>query len=209
FVDDATIVTVSEELSLGWRRFGVRLGLKWSKVNVFNADGTQTHKAAESMMNYWRSNISSDIHQRKVLCTALQHHKLRQLAEVLFEGEVNENLVIQQAGKYFNDQDLLFICDNVESGSWKRLGVHLGLKWSDINKIAKNNKLVEDRIMELLVTWRDNQLKSQQIPIMMNGLRQQKLLRLEQRVRERHGYSDDSEVIPTQINLPQIPTQGQ
>ncbi|XP_033098221.1 uncharacterized protein LOC117102129 [Anneissia japonica] len=200
FVDDATIVTVSEELSLGWRRFGVRLGLKWSKVNSFNADGTQIHKAAESMMNYWRSNISSDIHQRKVLCTALKHHELSQLAEELFEGEINENLVTQQAGKCFSDQGLLFICDDLNSLHWRRLGVRLGLKWSKINKIAKDNRLVEDRIMELLVTWRNDQSKCQQVPIMVNALRQQKLVGLARDVSERHGYSDESEVAQTATN---------
>ncbi|XP_033121391.1 uncharacterized protein LOC117120476 [Anneissia japonica] len=209
FVDDATIVTVSDDLSLSWKRFGVRLGLKWSKVNKFIADDMQTQKAAENMINYWRSNLSRDIHQRKVMCTALKQHKLRQLAEDLFEGEINENLVTQQAGKCFNDQDLLFICDNLDPESWRRLGVRLGLKWTDIKKIAKNNRLVEDCIMELLVTWRDDQSKSQQVPIMMNALRQQKLIELAQSVCERHGYSDEAEVAPTQINLSQIPTPVQ
>ncbi|XP_033109606.1 uncharacterized protein LOC117110885 [Anneissia japonica] len=209
FVDDATIATVSEELNLSWRRFGVRLGLKWSKVNKFNADDMQTQRAIENMMNYWRSSLSSDIHQRKMLCTALKQHNHRRLAEELFEGEINENLVTQQAGKCFNDQDLLFICDNLDNESWRRLGVRLGLKWTDIKKIAKNNRLVEDCIMELLVTWRDDQLKSQQVPIMMNALRQQKLVRLAESVRKRHGYSDEAEVPPTQINLPQIPTPVQ
>ncbi|XP_033095496.1 uncharacterized protein LOC117100058 isoform X1 [Anneissia japonica] len=210
FVDDATIVTVSDELSLSWRRFGVRLGLKWSKVNKFIADGTQTHKAAENMMNYWRDNISSDTHQCKVLCTALKQHELSQLAEDLLECEISEeNLVTQQAGKCCNDQDLLFICDKLDPESWRRLGVRLGLKWTDIKKIAKNNRQVEDCIMQLLVTWRNNQSKSQQVPTMVNALRQQKLVGLAQRVCEKHGYSDESEVAPTQINLPQIPTQGQ
>ncbi|XP_033121974.1 uncharacterized protein LOC117120986 [Anneissia japonica] len=63
--------------------------------------------------------------------------------------------------------------------------------------------------MELLVTWRNNQSKYQQLPIMMNALRQQKLLRLAQSVCERHGYSNELEVAPTQINLPQIPTPQQ
>ncbi|XP_033099852.1 uncharacterized protein LOC117103422 [Anneissia japonica] len=211
FVDDATIMTVSDDLNLSWRRFGVRLGLKWSKVNKFNADDTQTHKAAENMMNYWRSSLSSDIHQRKVLCTALKQHKLRQLAEDFLKGEISdENVVPQQAvGKCFNDQDLLFICDNLDPESWRRLGVHLGLKWTDIKKIAKNNRLIEECIMELLVTWRDDQLKSQQVPILLKALRQQKLVGLAQSVCGRHGYNDEAEAAPTQINMPQIPTTVQ
>ncbi|XP_033110706.1 uncharacterized protein LOC117111814 isoform X3 [Anneissia japonica] len=210
FVDDVTIVTVSDDLNISWRRFGVRLGLKWSKVNKFNADDTQTYKAAKNMMNDWRSSLSNDIHQRKVLCTALKQHKLSQLAEELFEGEIrDENLVTREAEKWFNDQDLLFICDNLDPESWRRLRVRLGLKWTDIKKITKNYRLVEDCIVELLVTWRDDQSKSQQIPIMVNTLRQQKLVGLAQSVRERHGYSDESEVAPIHINLPEIPTPMQ
>ncbi|XP_033112090.1 uncharacterized protein LOC117112976 [Anneissia japonica] len=162
------------------------------------------------MMNYWKSNLSNDIHQRKMLCTALKQHKLRKLAKELFESEIgNENLDTQEAGKCFNDQDLLFICDKLDPESWRRLGVRLGLEWTDVKKVAKNNRLVEDRIMELLVTWRDDQSKCQQVPIMVNALRQQKFFGLAQRVCEKHGYSDEAEVAPNQINLPQIQTQGQ
>ncbi|XP_033097235.1 uncharacterized protein LOC117101371 [Anneissia japonica] len=187
-------------MNFSWRRVGVRLGLKWSKVNMFNSNDTQTQKAAENMMNYWRSNLSSDIHQRKMLSTALKQHKLRKLAEELFGGEIgDENLDTQEGGKCFNDQDLLFICDQLDPESWRRLGVRLKLKWSDIKKIANNNRQVEDRIMELLVTWRDFQTKNQ-VPIMVKALRQQQLVGLARDVSERHGYSDEPEVAQTQTN---------
>ncbi|XP_033106049.1 uncharacterized protein LOC117108164, partial [Anneissia japonica] len=169
----------------------------------------------------WRNNQSKS-QQVPTMVNALRQQKLVGLAESVREkhGYSDESEVASTQinlpqnstpvkGNYFDDQDLLFICDNLESGSWRRLGVRLGLKWSSINKIGDNKKQVENCIMEVLVTWRDNQSKSQQVPIMVNALRQQKLVGLAQRICEKHGYSDESEVAPTQINLPQIPTQGQ
>ncbi|XP_033112394.1 uncharacterized protein LOC117113218 [Anneissia japonica] len=53
--------------------------------------------------------------------------------------------------------------------------------------------------MELLVTWRDNH-STDQVPIMVNALKQQQLVGLARRVCERHGYRNESEVAATQIN---------
>ncbi|XP_033122928.1 uncharacterized protein LOC117121746 [Anneissia japonica] len=212
FVDDAVITTVSEEMNNSWKGFGVRLGLSWARVKRFwTEEQRDSQKAIANMMEYWRNNVKNETHQLKVLCIALRQHKYKRLAGELFSGDLGDEILslAKHEGKCCNDQDLLFICDKLDPESWRRLGVRLGLKWTDIKKIAKNNRLVEDRIMELLVTWRDDQSKCQQVPIMVNALRQQKFVGLAQRVCERHGYSDEAEVAPTQINLPQIQTQGQ
>ncbi|XP_033111220.1 uncharacterized protein LOC117112257 [Anneissia japonica] len=196
FVDDAIIATVSEEIDPGWRRFGVRLGLQWSDVTKYNADGRQTHQAVDKMIKFWRSNVSNEKHQLKAVCTALTQHNRRNLAKKVSKGDVSDGTPVNtKQSEIFDDHDLLFICDSLDPESWRRLGVRLGLKWTDINGIATNNKLVKDRIMEMLVTWRDGQ-SINHIPTMIHALRQQKLVQLAELVCKRHGYGLHSPLVP-------------
>ncbi|XP_033127137.1 uncharacterized protein LOC117124907 [Anneissia japonica] len=199
-----------------WRRLGLRLGQTWTDINRIANNNRLVEDRIMELLVTWRNGQS--INQIPIMIHTLRLQKLAGLAQRISAryGYSNESGVaptqINQPqvqtpveAKCFSDQDLLFICDNLEPESWRRLGLRLGQMWTDINRIANNNRLVEDRIIELLVTWRDGQ-SINQIPIMIHTLRLQKLAGLAQRVSARHGYSDESEVAPTQINQPQVPT---
>ncbi|XP_071950749.1 uncharacterized protein [Antedon mediterranea] len=185
YVDDLTIDKVSREMDLSCRRFGVRLGLSWSKVNTIFDNENQTDKATAKMLKHWRSNIGSDLNQQQVLCTALRQHGRNDLADLLFHkyGDI---------AACFDDQDLLFICENVHQ-SWRRLAVRLGIKWDNVNNIADKNKHVEDAIMEVLVQWRNNcqHAEAHQLPTMIKALKQQGRVDLADSLCTRYEYKDD------------------
>ncbi|XP_033106894.1 uncharacterized protein LOC117108840 isoform X2 [Anneissia japonica] len=200
-----------------WKQVGVRLGLSWKRIQQICSDYSLSQDRIINMLTEWRKQQNYETNQVEIMYRVLTERGLAELANKAFrsqllsvdqpflvegEGHASAKLHLRRKekdGKCFDDQDLLFICDQLEPGSWRRLGVRLGLKWTDINKIANNNRLVKDRIMELLVTWRDNH-STDQVPIMVNALKQQQLVGLARRVCERHGYRDESEVAATQIN---------
>ncbi|XP_071950039.1 uncharacterized protein [Antedon mediterranea] len=193
YVDDLTIDNVSREMDLSCRRFGVRLGLTWSKVNTIFDNEKQTDKATAKMLKHWRSNIGSDLNQQQVLCTVLRQHGRNDLADLLFhiKGDNEIHKVIKHSA-FLDDQDLLFICDNLNQ-SWRRLVVRLGIKWDNVNNIADKNKHVEDAIMEVLVQWRNNcqHAEAHQLPTMIKALKQQGRVDLADRLCTRYKYKDD------------------
>ncbi|XP_033103652.1 uncharacterized protein LOC117106396 [Anneissia japonica] len=209
--DDQDLLFICDQLEPGsWKRLGVRLGLKWTDTNKIAINNKQVKDCVMELLVTWRDSQSTK--QVPVMVNALRQQNFSELARNVckrlgYSDELEDastqinlpHISTPVQGNCFNDQDLLFICDQLDPGSWRRLGVRLGLKWTDTNKIANNNSLVKDRIMELLVSWRDDH-SANQVPTMVNALRQQKLLKLVRRVCERHGYRDVSEVAATQIN---------
>ncbi|XP_033127148.1 uncharacterized protein LOC117124920 [Anneissia japonica] len=150
FVDDAIIATVSYEMNHSWKRFGVRLGLTWARVNKVCAEERQhTDKAIPKMMLYWRNHLDSETHQLKVLCTALRQHGYVRLAGQLFQGDIGEG--------HLSDTDMLLIADRLGT-DWKPLGINLGLTHLQIQQIEQDFSLsMVDAILELLVRWRKGQ----------------------------------------------------
>ncbi|XP_071954577.1 uncharacterized protein [Antedon mediterranea] len=189
YVDDQTIKEVSEKI-LGWKQFGVRLGLGWCEVkNRFGSEMT-TNKSAEEMMMYWRTN-NRNLIQLEEFCRALVQHGRDDLANSnrkhlqLREMEDKRDEEKKQADS-FDDQDMLFICDKLDS-RWTRLTVRLGIQWFDLNNIRDNNKDIKDSMMDALVGWRDRNSENQ-ITKMVDALRQQKLVKLSNDLCTRHVY---------------------
>ncbi|XP_071950049.1 uncharacterized protein [Antedon mediterranea] len=193
YVDDLTIDNVSREMDLSCRRFGVRLGLTWSKVNTIFDNEKQTDKATAKMLKRWRRKSGSDLNQQQVLCTALRQHGRNDLADLLFhiKGD-NEMPKVIKHSACFDDQDLLFFCEKLHQ-SWRRLAVRLGIKWDNVNNIADKNKHVEDAIMEVLVQWRNNcqHTEAHQLPTMIKALKQQGRVDLADSLCTRYEYKDD------------------
>ncbi|XP_071944704.1 uncharacterized protein [Antedon mediterranea] len=191
YVDDLTIESVSTEMDLSCRRFGVRLGLTWSTVNTIFDNEKQTDKATANMLKRWRSSIGSDFNQQQVLCTALRQHDRNDLADLLFQKYIDDEIpkVIKPSAR-FDDQDLLFICDNLGQ-HWRRLAVRLGIKWDVISNITGKNRHDEDDIMVVLVKWRGRQRAAHQIPTMIKALKQQGRVDLADSLCTRHEYKDD------------------
>ncbi|XP_071950575.1 uncharacterized protein [Antedon mediterranea] len=184
YVDDKTIRKVAEEIH-DWKIFGVRLGMSWTEVKHTFGREMESIKAAEKMMKCWRTNCINELNQLEVVCIALIEHGNRKLASTFIE-DIKEKSESLKNADCFDDQDVLFICENLKS-EWRRLAVRLGIEWRDIINITNNNYDVKDSIMEVLISWRNNQ-PSDQIPIMINALRQQKCVALSDLLCKRHAY---------------------
>ncbi|XP_033111222.1 uncharacterized protein LOC117112261 [Anneissia japonica] len=209
-LDDKDLLFICEGLPSDWRRLGVRLGLEWNKINVIADNNTRKDGVMETLVT-WRDGQSTN--QIPIMLNALREQGLVQLAERLckrrgykddHDAAANQPQVLTQhrlVGASLDDQDLLFICEDLGS-DWRRLGVRLGLEWNKINVIADKNTL-KDGVMETLVTWRDGQSMNQ-MPIMLNALREQGLVQLAERLCKRRGYKDD---LDAAANQPQLSTQ--
>ncbi|XP_033115599.1 uncharacterized protein LOC117115779 [Anneissia japonica] len=209
-LDDKDLLFICEGLPSDWRRLGVRLGLEWNKINGIADNNTLKDGVMETLVT-WRDGQSTN--QMPIMLNALREQGLVQLAERLCErrgykddhdAAANQPQVSTEhrlVGASLDDQDLLFICEDLGS-DWRRLGVRLGLEWNKINVIADNNTL-KDGIMETLVTWRDGQSMNQ-MPIMLNALKEQGLVQVAERLCKRRGYKDD---LDAAANQPKLSTQ--
>ncbi|XP_071950872.1 uncharacterized protein [Antedon mediterranea] len=169
YVDDIIIAQVSEEIGHCWKILGVRLGHKWSKLNSLGYE-RQIDKATEYMLKQWRCKRSGD-NQIAVLCNALKQHGLKDLAS-RYQNDTGSDSNPQDIVKNsdnFDDQDLLFICENLGSG-WRRLALRLGAKWTDLNDIEDQHRYLQDRMMNALDSWRQRQ-PANQLPTMIIALR--------------------------------------
>ncbi|XP_033127093.1 uncharacterized protein LOC117124866 [Anneissia japonica] len=217
YLEEKHLLRIAQGMGMEWKQLGVRLGLSWKRIQQIWSDKRQLPESIMDMLTEWRKQQNYETNQVEIMCRALKEQGLTELANKIFGSQMSE---VKEANvnagedtsrrlptthhEYdasLDDQDLLFICEDLGS-DWRRLGVRLGLGWNKINVIADNNTL-KDAVMETLVTWRDGQ-STNQMPIMLSALREQRLVQVAERLCERRGYTDDLEAA---ANPPQVSTQ--
>ncbi|XP_033096601.1 uncharacterized protein LOC117100877 [Anneissia japonica] len=168
YLADNDLHSIKQGMGEDWKLLGVRLGLKWRRINQMLNCNRQPDCPIMDMLIEWRSIQKYETNQVEVMDKALKDHGLTCLADSLFASQRHvtsgEQSTVQTSHQierekdgYLADIDMLIIAKNLDN-DWKSLGHILGFEYFELSQITSQfGPSIVEASLEMLVRWRDKQ----------------------------------------------------
>ncbi|XP_033101432.1 uncharacterized protein LOC117104661 [Anneissia japonica] len=165
-LNDGHLVRIANGIGVDGMQLGVRLGLKWKRIQQIWRDYRFSLQDIIGMLCEWRQQQTYYTNQQFVMALALKDQGHRALAEEVFGLQIFKDLPStasrrehQAHHKYYGhlaDIDLLFITTRLIDG--KAFCNCLSMNHTELSQIQCDNaSSITDANLEMLVRWRDKQ----------------------------------------------------